>query len=275
MNGTPPPLPPQLAHREWRRVLSPFALFIIVIAAAILTIGGPFDTLHSLDTGRRAAYWLIACLMASLVARGLAILLHPHLIRRIPHPLLRMAAIALLLALPTSSVVLGVNALFFGWQSPAMTLRMLIEGALLTIAVVLVVGVSRQRMDGRAAAAPRRAVDQDTAEIAASPARPPLLERLPPDRRGALYALSAEDHYVAVRTERGHALVLMRLADAMREAAPTPGLRIHRSHWVALAAVRCLRGRAGGGTVELQDGTVLPVSRGFIEAARQAGLPTA
>ncbi len=56
--------------------------------------------------------------------------------------------------------------------------------------------------------------------------RPPaILSRLPVDRRGPLVALSAEDHYVRVTTAAGETLVLMRLGDAMREAADVPAFR--------------------------------------------------
>ena len=45
-------------------------------------------------------------------------------------------------------------------------------------------------------------------------------------------------NYVEVWTERGTHLVLMRLSDAIRETAGENGLQIHRSHWVALGAVK-------------------------------------
>jgi DNA-binding LytR/AlgR family response regulator len=105
-----------------------------------------------------------------------------------------------------------------------------------------------------------------------APCPPAILDRLPLDRRGALVALSAEDHYVRVVTRTGEALVLIRLADAMRETGDLPGLQVHRSHWVALDAVRAVRRSGDGAVLTLATGHELPASRRFIPALRQAAL---
>ncbi|MFP5340917.1 MAG: LytTR family DNA-binding domain-containing protein, partial [Gammaproteobacteria bacterium] len=101
---------------------------------------------------------------------------------------------------------------------------------------------------------------------------PPLLERLPRAQRGRLIHIEVSDHYVDVTTDRGKGLILMRLSDAIRETAPAAGLQVHRSHWVALDAVK--RGTRVGGkpVLELENGTLVPVSRTYLEAARAAGL---
>ena len=68
---------------------------------------------------------------------------------------------------------------------------------------------------------------------------PPILQRLPLDKRAALVALSVEDHYVRVRTRKGEEMVLMRLADAMREVAIPPARRsTDRTGW---PSARCAR----------------------------------
>jgi DNA-binding LytR/AlgR family response regulator len=101
---------------------------------------------------------------------------------------------------------------------------------------------------------------------------PPILERVSLPQRGRLIALIVEDHYVDIVTDKGRTLVLMRLADAIREAAPVPGLQVHRSHWVALAAVAKTLRSEGKVLLELSNGMKLPVSRGYLPAARDAGL---
>ena len=95
---------------------------------------------------------------------------------------------------------------------------------------------------------------------------------MPHPQRGKLLHLSVSDHYVDVVTDRGHALVLMRLSDAIRETGAVPGLQIHRAHRVALDAVRQVHRGNGKVALELSNGTRLPVSRSFMPAARQAGL---
>lgn len=81
-----------------------------------------------------------------------------------------------------------------------------------------------------------------------------------------------QDHYVEVATSRGKTLVLMRLGDAMRETGATPGIQVHRSHWVALAAVARAHKASGKVTLELSNGAIVPVSRSFMPAVREAGL---
>jgi hypothetical protein len=80
-------------------------------------------------------------------------------------------------------------------------------------------------------------------------------------RHAPIVALSAEDHYVRVRTDRGQALILMNLANAIASLGPDTGVRIHRSHWVsrALALQTTTNGSRRG--IRIDDDTVLPVSR--------------
>ena len=102
---------------------------------------------------------------------------------------------------------------------------------------------------------------------------PALLERLPRPLRGPLWRISVADHYVEVTTDKGSSLVLMRLSDAIKEVAPTAGLQVHRSHWVALDAVRRGTRQNGRPALELVDGSVVPVSRTYLVAVRAAGFP--
>jgi DNA-binding LytR/AlgR family response regulator len=75
-----------------------------------------------------------------------------------------------------------------------------------------------------------------------------------------------------VTTTAGRALVLLRLSDAIAEAEGVPGLQIHRSHWVTLAAVARVRRDGARVLLVLKDGRELPVSRTFMPQARLAGL---
>ena len=67
-------------------------------------------------------------------------------------------------------------------------------------------------------------------------------------------------------------MVLIRLKDAIGETAPEPGIRIHRSHWVALAAVERVERRDGRLAIVTGAGEVLPVSRSYQADVRAAGL---
>lgn len=87
-------------------------------------------------------------------------------------------------------------------------------------------------------------------------------------RRAAILALSAEDHYVRVRTDRGEALVLMNLTAAIAALGAEAGVRIHRSHWVSRRLAETVTEREG---VRVGEGTVLPVSRSGRKLLREIG----
>ncbi|MCB1383384.1 MAG: LytTR family transcriptional regulator DNA-binding domain-containing protein [Notoacmeibacter sp.] len=105
---------------------------------------------------------------------------------------------------------------------------------------------------------------------AAAP-RPALLDRLPGSKRGPLIRLEVQDHYVLVVTAKGREMLLMRLADAIRETEPVDGLQVHRSHWVArdgVADVIRETGKNGRTLLRTTDGAEIPVSRGNVAGVK-------
>jgi hypothetical protein len=98
---------------------------------------------------------------------------------------------------------------------------------------------------------------------------PALAERLPPRlARSRLLAIEAQDHYLRVLTQDGSALVHMRLADALTALEGSDGARVHRSWWVARCAVDDAEWSGGRGQLTLLEGTTVPVSRTFADAAK-------
>lgn len=80
-------------------------------------------------------------------------------------------------------------------------------------------------------------------------------------RTAHLLAIEAEDHYLRVHTDSGSDLILMRMTDACAMLTEVPGARVHRSWWVAQAAVNASEHRAGRMTLDLASGLQVPVSR--------------
>ena len=108
-------------------------------------------------------------------------------------------------------------------------------------------------------------------EAAAPSPVPGFLERLPAKYRGAaLYAVSSEDHYLRVHTDRGEELILMRLSDAMRELEGADGLQTHRSWWVARDGVAEVARENGRQKIVLKSGVEAPVSRSFAAEVKAA-----
>lgn len=124
------------------------------------------------------------------------------------------------------------------------------------------------------AAAPdeRMSPDQSAPSASFSPSaeHPLFFDKLPVAKRGDLWALSSELHYVRVYTSRGHDLVLMRLSDAILQCEGVAGMQVHRSHWVATQGVERLTTKGGKLHLQLKNEVNLPVSRSYIGAVRSA-----
>ncbi|MEO1363015.1 MAG: LytTR family transcriptional regulator DNA-binding domain-containing protein [Pseudomonadota bacterium] len=92
-----------------------------------------------------------------------------------------------------------------------------------------------------------------------------------------LVALSAELHYLRVRTTRGTDLVLCGFGDAVSQLQDAPGLQVHRSHWVMVQHVTRVERVGQRAVAHLSDGSTVPVSRAYrarLEAATQAAAST-
>jgi hypothetical protein len=112
--------------------------------------------------------------------------------------------------------------------------------------------------------------DRTQPALDAGPSR--FLERLPVRMRSAeIWAIEAEDHYLRVHTSLGETMVLMRLADAVRELASLEGLQTHRSWWVARQGLADASRGDGKVTLTLKSGGEAPVSRTYLKAVKDAG----
>ncbi|MGO4907469.1 LytTR family DNA-binding domain-containing protein [Pseudorhodobacter sp. W20_MBD10_FR17] len=77
-----------------------------------------------------------------------------------------------------------------------------------------------------------------------------------------IWHLKAEEHYVAVTLQDGRALLLRgRLADAIDQLPSAAGMQVHRSHWVANAALAGLQRNRGGWRLQLHNTQEVPVAR--------------
>lgn len=120
----------------------------------------------------------------------------------------------------------------------------------------------------------RDAADASASDNGSSPSPiATFLKRLPVKFHTAdLYAITSEDHYLRVYTSLGDELILMRLSDAARELTGAPGLQVHRSWWVASAAIQTVRKENGRSFLILENGTEVPVSRSYRDAVRATGI---
>lgn len=244
------------ALRELRADLTrPGTIVLLAGITGVLTLMGPFETGTQLRPLPRLAYW--AALAVPTYAAGSLghIIMRQRLSGRVGAAGMAIFS-AIAAAISVSSLVVALNALILGHLPPAAEM----PGFLLTSGgIAAIVSLLFSALDHEA-------------EGAAPPSSPPLLERLPHDKRGPLVAISAEDHYVRVRTIRGEEMVLMRLTDAIAQTHPARGIRVHRSHWVAIDQISAVRRLGERTELSMSHGPAIPVSRASLKVLKEAGL---
>lgn len=246
------------------------ALDLAIIAGIGLVAGliGPFGTFAA-PLGWRIGYWMLFALAGFALFRPMAPLADGLAGRtRLP----RLALVPLVLLLPsipmTGLVLLLIEGYHVGDALAAPRLLQLFAQVWLLGTLVFGLFMLIHR-DPRAAPAGPTDMPAD----APATTGPALADRLAPGF-GPILALRAEDHYVRVIGETGSALLLMRLADAIGEMGAVEGSRVHRSWWVARAAVLRLEPSGRRAVLHLANGETAPVSRDNLAAVR-AALPRA
>lgn len=90
----------------------------------------------------------------------------------------------------------------------------------------------------------------------------PLLDLLPPELGSEITSVSAEEHYLRVRTTRGEALVRCSFGKAVNEyLCDWNGIQVHRSHWINIEHARQLVRLKGQWTCITGKDDHIPVSR--------------
>ncbi len=209
----------------------------------------------------RLAYWLPIMLLGALWGQLCSMVVERH-VDMDRRPLLAVVALTLVMSGPLVVMVWAVTGWFFD-DDRSVTLARLPY----FIGPVLVVTGSISAANVFLARTP---VQTHAARPGAKPPR--FLDRLPFKLKGAVIrAVSSEDHYLRIHTDRGSDLILMRLSDALTELEGLEGAQTHRSWWVAKDAVRDVSRGDGRATLTLEGGVEAPVSRRYARALRDAG----
>lgn len=241
------------------------------LAAVMLTIGvfswlGPFGTGSRLAPGELVAYWTAA------IAGNWAIAMTtvPFTIRlfmQTGRPTWAgIATGALIAALPGT----GLVWLLEYWTADALVSAAMLAWLYASVAIVFLVLAF---LAWHLVELPLRArAERSAGPQAGEPAvPPPFLSRLPARLGEELLHLRMQDHYVEASTTTGSELILLRFRDALREVEGLDGMQVHRSHWVARAAVARPVRRSGRVILELVNGAEVPVSRSFVPALKERG----
>jgi hypothetical protein len=251
-----------------------WAVSILRAAVVSLALGiifawfGVYQT-SSFPFPERVAYWTL--LMGVGVASSALVtpLVFERWLRD-AHPALPIAVTALLISIPiTLGLVLFETAVEGAIPDPTFWwlqyFYVIVLSAILTAGAW---GVDKLRTGGLG-----KPASTPTAPLTdPGPAVPAFADRLPVKFRAAeIHAVSAEDHYLRVHTSAGETMILLRLADAIRELAALPGMQTHRSWWVAKQGLADTTKGDGKVTLKLKSGAEAPVSRTYLKAVKDAG----
>lgn len=229
--------------------------------AVVLGVAGPFGTAETVPILRRMIYWCVIVFTTGPFGFVLGFvgcdLFHAL---RLPKWLAAIVS-GVFTGLPVAAIVFSVNAVLLqpgelAINDMPLVLSIMVISAVLSLATYIAFF----------------AKPPAPAPVTPYSAHSRLLDRLPVSQRAPLVALTATDHYTEVTTTAGTTRLLLRLSDAIAEAAPTPGLRIHRSHWVATDQITATRREGPRAIVTLTDGRAYPVSRSQLPALEQTGL---
>ena len=279
------------AIRQWR-IGKKVGLHLLgfLVTVTLLAYLGPFGTWDSLGIFDRLVFWTIAVGVNWLCAYIVfSVTIRAFFARGWP-PWAGVVVASLVTAMPgTGAVWLVVVAYLdyrpsefsevFGLYTQVAVLQLMIG----TLVFYLIERSLRRReaavelssaggrpgsaMSGGHASGVMNAAPLPGEADAAAPAAA-LLARLPAPKRGELHHLRMQDHYIEVHTDNGMEMVLLRFRDALREVEDIEGMQVHRSHWVARAAVDAVERRDGRITLRLVNGNRVPVSRSFVPALR-------
>lgn len=235
---------------------------VAIVFAVVLT------WLKALESGRydvfqRVGYWTINLVGWSLISTLTLAALSRWSWGRSMGALQRVAVATVLASAPMLAVTAATTMAISTWRpAPDELLEQLLSIWLIGGACLYICELLRHRL---ASVAPQPA---PTLSLDAPAAAPPigsiLGERMPAQLGSDILCLHVEDHYVRVYTRRGDTLILARFGDAIEAVSAIPGLRVHRSWWVASAAVESLRRTGRTAELRLVNGVSVPISQPYL-----------
>lgn len=236
---------------------------ILKFCGIVLGLGLIFAWLGVYNTGRLPFYKSVVFWSSTMaVGLGASLLISPYIWGPRFEKMAAIFKIAIAAALISAPVTL-VLVIFFN-SAPWQPIYLLIQYGYVLVISLIVTSAAY----GFDLLKEQQVAADDVSDPIAS-----FLERLPVKFRTAdLYAISSEDHYLRVHTSLGEELILMRLADAVRELSHVDGLQVHRSWWVAKAGVTDEKKADGRNFLILPTGTEVPVSRSYRAKAKDVGL---
>jgi len=238
-----------------------FEWLVVCILSLLFTFFAVYDS-DKLSFPQRVWFW------GSLIAVGwlVASLARPWVTKRLlpDRPfVLQLLTLSVITSLPIPFMLLGFDT---GYERAWPAWNWALQYLLTFVIVILLLAGRHTIVLAISKTAKTEAIDV----VVDSNHIEKFLQRLPGKFHGAsLHAVSSEDHYLRVHTDRGDKLILMRLADALHELASVEGLQTHRSWWVARQGVKEVIGKSGKQSLILKCGTEVPIARSRAKEVRE------
>lgn len=222
---------------------------------AFLGVVGPYGSFFNGPLGVRLAYWIGVTWIGAAIF-GVAVRLSLVAGRRLGVPAWFMAAVAALLGAAAQAAIVAPIAVTL-WPHLKSFTPFIWYIQCLAISVPLVAAYLLMR--------PRLLGPVDAFPFQASPERPAT-----EIEAGPVLCLRMEDHYVRVHTLNGSRLVAGPF-DRVIAGQTQEGMRVHRSWWVARAAVTGVVADGRNLRLTLRGDLHAPVSRASVARLRAAG----
>lgn len=234
-------------------------LAVATVAGAFLGLIGPFGSFLNGGVAPLVIYWVLALWCATLVL-GVICRLGLALARWWTIPAaLALTGCVVVASVPLSLLVAQLARLF--WPRIALSpLDWYWQSLVISAPLVAIYVIGRSLLAaGRGEGFPRVA--------------PAILDAPPPvsPLAGDVLCLRMEDHYVRIHTTAGSRLVEGPFERVIATLGDHEGLRVHRSWWVARAAVLQIEADGRNLKLKLKGDLSAPVSRASVARLREAG----
>ncbi len=248
---------------------------VCVAAGIVLGVLGPFGSFFNDDLLPRLLQWTLSSLAISVVY-GAALRAVRPLARRHRIPAWAwVSAVVLVAALPVSAATRMASVAVWPFLEKIGWLDWYGQAVITTLPLTAIYIFLRVRLTEPRPATPSAASIQQAAPTESLTAEPAadmaFLRRLPPRLGRDIVCLVMEDHYVRAHTALGSDLILLPLHKAVEELAGLEGMQVHRSWWVARAAVQGAVEDGRNIRLRLTNGMEAPVARTAVARLRAAG----
>ncbi|MFQ6549184.1 LytTR family DNA-binding domain-containing protein [Aestuariibius sp. 2305UL40-4] len=234
--------------------LSPPTFITVASVTVIVAVAGPFGTAETQSFIERFIYWGLVLSIAmpfGFASKLLILRLRPDF----PGSVHAFCTASFFTAL-YAPMLWWLCAIISAGQSRETLSLALLSAGLWMLAQCVSLARLVLDMDPMRPSAP--------AEVAPEMPEPRLARRVELTPGARIVRLTAEGHFVDVHSDDGRVQrIRLRFADAVDEMEGVPGYCVHRSHWVAVAAIASRERESGRDFVRLQDGSRVPVGRKY------------